>query len=330
MYPENEKLIVRRRSSESGMTLIEMMLAMAISSVLLLGSFTIYTQTRSSYRTTESVAHLQESVRFAVDTLAHDVQLAYYWGRTKERGFSRSAEVRIRCDDIDVTDWALRLDGLSGLDMVSGIEASDDTYDLPCPGDDPRDETDVLIVRHASARPLAEPVGDNVQIQTSVEGGHIFASAAVPGAFVDNSSIHDVIVNAYYVSNQSRFDASLPALRRRSLVGDTMQDQEIIPGVENLQVQFGLDTTDDDVDNVDVYVDSDHFRVGQPGVKIRSVRLWMLVRSEMTEQGQGYEDTKTYPLPDADLDDITPVSNEIYPEQYRRTPVTKTIFLRNT
>lgn len=313
--------------TENGMTLIEMMLAMAISSVLLLGSFTVYTQTRSSYRTTESIAHLQENVRFAMDTLAHDIQLAQFWGRTNETGFTHAADVQILCDDIDVTNWVLDIDELSGVDMVSGIEAVDDTYDLDCPGTDPRDDSDVLVIRHASADTVAVPVDGQVQIQSNGEGGRIFASALAPVEYASNGSVHDVIVNAYYISNQSKYDASLPALRRRSLVGQTMQDQEIIPGVENLQVQFGIATTEDG--EVNGYVDSDHFMIGAPGVQIRSVRLWLLVRSEMTERGQGFQDMKTYATPDADLPDIRPVSDEKYPAEYRRMPVTKTIFLRN-
>ncbi len=309
------------------MTLIEMMVAMAISSVLLLGSFNIYTQTRSTYRTTESVARLQENVRFAADTLANDIQLAQFWGRTNEPGFTHTADVRIFCDKVDVTNWALDVDPLSGVDMVTGIQARDDSYDLVCPGSDARDKSDVLVIRHASAEPVTVPVDGHVQIQSNGEGARIFASAVAPVEYAGNGSTHDVIVNAYYISNQSKYDASLPALRRRSLVGDVMQDQEIIPGVENLQVQFGIDTNGDG--EVNGYVDSDHVEIGAPGVQIRSVRLWLLVRSEMTEQGQGYRDTKTYAMPDADLADINPATDADYPTEFRRVAITKTIFLRN-
>lgn len=320
----------RPRRVQHGMTLIEMMVAMAISSVLLLGSFNIYTQTRASYRTTESVAHLQENVRFAADTLANDIQLAQFWGRNNLTGGFRIEGVQIFCDSVDVTDWALNIDAdRADQAMVKGIEGRDDDYNLVCPGIDPRANSDVLVIRHASAEPVAAPVDGNVQIQSKSVGGVIFASDTVPEGDADDSdsSIHDVIVNAYYVSNHSKYDASLPALRRRSLVGNVMQDQEIIPGVENMQVQFGIDTPDDG--EVNGYVDSDHPMMNQPGVQIRSVRLWLLVRSEMTEQGQGYRDTKTYATPDADLADINPATDANYPAEFRRRTITKTIYLRN-
>jgi len=321
-YTPESKYPLQR--AQRGMTLIEMMVAMAISSVLLLGSFNIYTQTRSSYRTTESVAHLQENVRFAADTLANDIQLAQFWGKTNKAGFEYNPDVTVLCESIDVTDWALDVD--AGQYMVKGIEASDDNYDLVCPGSDARDKSDVLVIRHASAEPIPVPVNGHVQIQSNGEGARIFAVDIPPEQYDENGSIHDVVVNAYYISNQSKYDATLPALRRRSLVGNVMQDQEIIPGVENLQVQFGVDTTDDDEVNVDGYVDSDRL---VPGAQIHSVRLWLLVRSEMAEQGQGYQDTKTYPTPDADLADINPATDADYPAEFRRRAITKTIYLRN-
>ena len=311
---------VQQRQVQHGMTLIEMMVAMAISSVLLLGSFNIYTQTRSSYRTTESVAHLQENVRFAADTLASDIQLTQFWGQTNvPKIFNRIGDLSIVCDGVDVTEWALKVN--------KSIEASDDSYDLDCPGSDPRDNSDVLVIRHASPEPAADPLSGYTQIQTNVKGAVIFASDSQPGAHNEKSTIHDVIVNAYYISNQSKYDASLPALRRRSLVGDVMQDQEIIPGVENMQVQFGIDTPDDG--DINGYVDSDDPIINDPDVQIRSVRLWLLVRSEMTERGQGYQDTKTYVTPDADLADINPTTNADYPAEFRRRTITKTIYLRN-
>ena len=320
---------IGQRPTQRGMTLIEMMVAMAISSILLLGSINIYTQTRSSYRTTESVAHLQENIRFAADTMANDIQLAQFWGPTNESGgFEIKADVTIRCETADVTDWALDVNvNQPGIARVKGIEASDDGYDLdgaPCPGSDPREDSDVLVVRHASAVPIAAPANGHVQIQSYGEGATIFSTDLIPNPAAVDGALHDVIVNAYYISNQSKYDASLPALRRRSLVGDVMQDQEIIPGVENMQVQLGIDTTGDGA--VDSYVDSDLAADDDP---IHSVRLWLLVRSEMTEQGQGYQDTKTYVTPDADLADITPATDANYPAEFRRRTLTKTIYLRN-
>ena len=266
-----------------GMTMIETMVAMAISSVLILGSITVYNNARSSYRTAESVARIQESLRFVTDTLEQDIRLAGYWGRKGTgAGIARDGSVEITCDGDDVTQWALP-------ENPWRIEGFDDEYDaaIPCrPGSgmQARRNSDVLILRHADPAPKLIPTADNVQAQTNGFRGTFFSADNPPDVADFSNQINDVIVNAYYVSNSSRFRRGFPSLRRRSLEGTNMVDQEIMPGVENLQVQFGIDTDNDD--SVDGYVDSDDARVRQNN--ILSVRLWLLVRSDIDEAGSGF------------------------------------------
>jgi type IV pilus assembly protein PilW len=299
----------------AGMSMIESMVAMAISSVLMIGSFNMYSQSKSSYYTAESIARMQENMRFAADTVANDVRLANFWGRSTAQPNVQPG-VSVTCDGNNVSAWALT--------PTAPVELVDDTYNLVCPGSNARANSDVLVLRHASAR--AQPlVANTVQVESNPLGSAIFDTGVPPNVFAPQQTYHDLNVNAYYVSDQSSFDASLPALRRRSLVGNTMQDQEVIPGVENLQVQLGVDVNADG--EIDLYVDGDDPLV-QPN-NIHSVRLWMLVRSEVSEAGQGYLDKKTYLTPDANFGAITPGLTPGYAPEYRRVAITKTIFLRN-
>ena len=132
-------------------------------------------------------------------------------------------------------------------------------------------------------------------------------------------------VHAYYVDRSSSV-GDMPSLRRQTLVaGNQIQDQEVIPGVENLQVQFGIDTDDDGT--VDRYVDPDHAALTPgaagfvPTAEITAVRLWLLVRGELREPA--YENSATYTPLDGDLAPITPA------DSFRRMPLSTTIFLRN-
>jgi prepilin-type N-terminal cleavage/methylation domain-containing protein len=308
---------------QAGMTLIETMVAMAISSILIIGSITIYAQARSSFRTAENIARLQENLRFAADTLEEDIRLAGFWGRTNSAAaITLGPAVIINCADNNVTNWALR---------EPLVTAADDVYDLPCPaGLAARENSDVLVVRHASPNQQTVATAGRVQAQTSGSGGQFFSDGNLPDAVdPDKRQLYDVVVNAYYVSDSSRYDATMPSLRRRSLVGTTMQDQEIITGVENLQVQFGVDRNGDG--NVDSYVDTDNPAVNPVANPddIISVRLWMLVRGDADETGQGYVDTTEYLTPDADGIVITPDAGTAYPQSHRRYEVTKTILLKN-
>lgn len=305
---------------QRGFTLIEMMISLTIGLVLILGAVTIYTGGRQNFQTFENVSRLQDDARFALDVLSPDVRLAGFWGRTNEPALiAVPAGIDVSCAGADVTAWALEL--------AAAVAATDDGYGLPCPPfDQPQPNTDVLVLRHASGQPAAPRAG-RLQVQSHRAAGLLFEDGLVPAGFAaaPASATHDVVVHAYYVDRSSSL-GDLPSLRRQTLVaGGRIEDQEIIPGVENLQVQFGVDTDDDGT--VERYVDPDHPIVspGAPGfmadARIRAVRLWLLVRSELPETA--FVDDASYTPPDADLPSFTPGDNR------RRMPLTTTIFLRN-
>ncbi len=313
------RLVTRRHD---GMTLIETMVAMTISSVLILGSIQMYAQARSNYRTTESVARMQENLRFSIDLIDEDVRLAGFWGKTGSAADLRGqGDVTVTCGGNDVTAWVMRTGtSIAGLQLASNLP-------LGCQGSNTRANSDVLIVRHAAADQTAIAQNGVVQIQSNGGLGQFFDDGNVPDPASLNGQIFDVAFNAYYVSNTSKYDATLPSLHRLSLDGNQIEDQEIIPGVENMQVRFGIDTIGDG--QVDMYVDSNDPRTAIN--QIISTQLWLLVRSEQNEAGQGYIDTRgPYQTPDASGLQVGPSTNAVdYPPTYRRMALSRTIVLRN-
>lgn len=250
------------------------MIAVTLSSVLLIGAMTIYSQARSVYRTTENVARLQENLRFARDILRSDLQLANFWGRTNRADLiDRAPGVVVRCRGRNVTNWIL--------DLGRAIEAHGDTFTLPCPMTDRAAKSDVLVTRHA--HPAATtPVNGAIQIRSSGRGGSIFShhgNRFHPGPGV---AVFDVVVNAWYVSAHSDYDPGTPALRRLSLVRGVMQDQEVIPGIESLQITLGLDTDGDN--RVNAYVAGDHSDARRPGVRVLAVRMKLTARSDRPDR----------------------------------------------
>lgn len=63
-----------------GFTLVEMMIAMAISLILLLGVSQIFTSNKRSQRVTEGLARVQENARFALKKISIDMRRAGYVG----------------------------------------------------------------------------------------------------------------------------------------------------------------------------------------------------------------------------------------------------------
>lgn len=313
------------------MTLVELTVAMAIGLFLIGGALYVYSQSRNSYRAGDSLARLQESARFALDTLEPDIRLARYWGMNSE-----PARINVP-PGVAVTCNGLAPD-FDPLDLSAAVEVRDDAYALNCPSfqNAPRARSDVLILRHADPwRAGIEPVPEaqRLQVQTTLAQGQLFNNGVKPFGLLPGvaASTNDVAINVYYVSNKSSFDPTLPSLRRLTLgPGGEFDDQEVIPGVENLQVQLGMDTDRDG--DVDRYVDGNHPLVTPgaagfaPNGQVIAVRLWMLVGTPADDPA--WVDERRYATPDGNLGDLVAGTPD-YPATYRRLQISKTIFLNN-
>ena len=69
-------------ADQSGMTLVELLVALAIGSFLMIGAVQVYNQSRQAFVINESIARVQETAQFAMDTLEADLRMASNWGCT--------------------------------------------------------------------------------------------------------------------------------------------------------------------------------------------------------------------------------------------------------
>lgn len=295
---------VRRRMQ--GVTLVELMVSLVIGLMLIAASLTVYLQSRNTYRTTESAARLQEVGRYALSVLEPDIRSAGFWGlANRPNPFTNTvadAAITNNCGTGWIGDVARPLDAIDG----DGTTAA---YTLTCTATSRSLTSDVLIVKRADSRTSA-PSASNIQIQSNRLTATIFNDSTIPTGFDSASSeTRNMVANVYYISNPStdRF-----SLRRRTLAGTTIVDEEVVPGVQAMQVQFGIDTNADGT--ADRYVDPGTFTG-----TIVSARLWLLIVADEIEIG--YTDSNTYTMGNAT---VTPNDNR------RRLLLTKTIQIRNS
>ncbi len=75
---------MKTQSSEGrlqrGLSLVELMVALAIGAFLLAGAISVFGKTRDLYRTNDATARLQETARYAMSTIEADLRMANYWG----------------------------------------------------------------------------------------------------------------------------------------------------------------------------------------------------------------------------------------------------------
>lgn len=321
------------RRKQLGLTLVELMIAMTIGMVLIGGALFVYSSARAAYATNESYALMQENARFALSVIEPDVQLAGYWGLHRDptviigsaKELEGRGEVLPGISNDCAENWIVRFD-----QHVEGYNNTGDTVDeLACitPGTI-QPESDVFAIRRVGETAAAALTAGQYYMRSSEAPlSEVFLGNTEPTTLPDSSANYPLVANAYYVSQDSiasEGEYSLPALRRVQLVelssGPAMLDTEITTGVEDMQIQYGVGpaNTTGTRSGVSVYI-SDLENLTPPNTTVRSMRIWLLMRSE--RESPDYIDDKEYRLGDK----VIPAPND----NYRRTVASKTIFFRN-
>jgi type IV pilus assembly protein PilW len=315
------------RTNLAGVTLVELMVALSIGAFLMIGAVQVYNQSREAYVINESIARVQETAQFALDTIEADLRMASNWGQN-----SRGDAVEGRSIDGDANPLGLPAPGGCGatwaLDLTRPIIGSDNSYTLACgPTGLAQNNSDVITIRRASRDP-APADGNRLQIQTTRVQGELFVDTDIPAGFDPlASATHNLLVNSYYVAATSDLIPGVPTLRRKSLTtmggAPAIEDQEVAPGVENLQIQFGVDVDRDN--SVDRYVNPGDPILNPtsgafiPAARVLTARVWLVVRS--VDREPGIIDERNYQPGNVNLG----VPND----DFRRMQVSKTILLRN-
>lgn len=313
-----------------GMTLIELMVALAIGAFLMIGAITVFMQSRTTFRITESVSRLQENARFAIDALEPDIRMAHYWGLTTVSAnvANRAAPTAANGPGPDTcgNNFTINLD--------QAVAGNNNSYGFACAGTAPVEvNADTLVVRRVSEDVAPLPLTANTVYIQSIRGtgnSQIFVGTTIPAAFNPaTSETHRLFVNGYYVSRSSSIANNIPSLRVQTLLATgAMQNQEIIAGVEDFQVQFGVDTDLPDTadrGSIDRWLNPNDPMIDPANAafnlnaEILAVRIWVRVRAERAENG--FTDQATYVYADRNVGPFN--------DGFRRLVVSKTIYLRN-
>jgi len=160
----------RTAHRQSGLSLVEIMVALAVGVVLLTGVIQIYASTKSTYRMQDSLARLQENGRFALSFLTRDVRMAGYHGCTNFGPITNTLN----------NAASLQYDFTIGLTGFNDVGASPPAA-LSGAGVVPIAGTDVIVVRRNSDEPV-RIVKNNSSAQLFVE-----TLSQVPGGCADGS-----------------------------------------------------------------------------------------------------------------------------------------------
>jgi type IV pilus assembly protein PilW len=302
-----------------GFTLIELLVGVALGWLIVSGALALHEAVSRSSRQAAALAELNDTARFALAYIETDLRQAGFLGLNGDAaaidGVAGPADpvaipVRADCGP----NWAVEL--------TSPVAGFNNRYGLDCaPYRGALAGSDVLVVRRAEGR-LARPEAGRLQLHTSLEGGRLGADGRAPLSLSPPVETRDVVVGAYYVSRSSSLGTGVPSLRRKLLqTGPRVVDEELMPGVEDLQLQLGLDLDPPGTPgrgSVDVWVNPEDPRLADVDARVAGARVWLLVGADDPVR------TARTPLP-AYADRAAPT-----PTDRRRLLVARSFALRNT
>ncbi len=312
------------RINQNGFTLIEIMLAMMLGLLLMIGTIQIFISSKTTSRVEHALARLQENGRFAINFIAKDLRMAGYKGCISRDSSTLVNSLKNPANFLN--NFAIPMQGFEATSTTTWTPALDTTI---ATGTQPNNETDVISIRMAEATNAAiaspgmtavntNPItmastigissGDIIIIadcqgsavtqainvtSTTVDRTNATSPPSIPGnnslnlgrAFNDRAVILRADVITYFVSIGASGE---PVLWRlfNNRPRSTNNPTELIEGIENMQILYGEDSDNDGAANI--------YRIANivsDWDRVVSVRISLLLRStsdNLVAQPQNY------------------------------------------
>lgn len=264
-------MMTRPQARQRGFSLVELMVSLVLGGLVIAAVGTVYLGSRQSFRTQDAMARMQESARYAFEAMTFDLRQVGFGcefvntvaavDETSGGWFSNmfSRPLRGYTDSSDIVD-----DEIAGTDSLWVLRADKSREVLiTAPGTTaaavPVDTGGLMLVSEAySDATVYSASSAGGTTYTKVESSRCKPAAAVPDSA--NFRLLPLIGHFYYVRENP---AGQPSLYRETLLKDgTTEAQEVVEGVEDMQISYGEDTSTvsvaecpDDNCSADVYRD---------------------------------------------------------------------------
>lgn len=278
------------RTRQAGLSLVELMIALVIGLILMLGITQIFIASHSASRLSEGVARAQENGRFALDFLERDIRMAGHMGCVNDQahfikglglpknnfapgtGSGSPLDFSVAIQGYEATNTGpTNTLAVGGGALPAGLPAAISGLNpAPLPG------SDILVLRFLAPEgvPVTAINGQELTVDATrwtrlTEGGvanptifgiancetvDIFGGTTTAGKITGSSvdltryapqpeptMVYRAESMVYYVGNGTNG----PGLRRAraNSAGTYAINEELVEGIESLQLMYGQDTT---------------------------------------------------------------------------------------
>lgn len=346
------KLRLYKTSTMQGFTLVELMVALTIGLIIMAAVSTLFVSSKRTYTSQDQLSRLQENARFAMQFIMSDLRLAGYYGClddvTSENVFSAVNSTALA--------YTVNQSAVEGLENAAGNWLPSGISDIPA---GIRAGTDAVLIHMADPGTSAAltarmantsavltvastanfNTGDTVMVadcaradlmqvsgKTGTTISHATGNPPAPGnlkatlskEYDSPASIMKFITRRYYILD----NGLIPSLYRDDNGGAA---QELVQGIEQLQILYGVDT-DDPLDGVPnkyvkaTSVSATNAKYGWSAVV--TVRLGIIART--LDDKDTELDNRAYDV-DGDGSTDLPTQND----RYKRRVFQATVQLRN-
>jgi type IV pilus assembly protein PilW len=320
----NTRIKLAMHSRDAGFSIIELMVAVTISLIMFAVIIQLFASNKEAYRVQEGASVVNENARFAISHLQYFMRMADHWGGVEAGDVDVhgvAAALPLGCaGSAPISPVGFRGYNGTGAAPVDCIPAAD--YEP---------NTDAFFVRFAAQSPadpgtepsreadiVLEPAGAGMWVRTLIgRQAIIFENSNLtnlPGEFY-NAAFPDppgtlnyrFQSHLYFIRRCSNpaagssagacdaQDDGIPTLVRLTLnPNSTFTQQDIVQGVENMQLIYGVDEDDNFV--ADRYDTAANVQAANNWASVVSVRVSLIVVSP--QRDMTVTDTTTYTMTD--------------------------------
>lgn len=293
-------------NSQTGFTVVELMIALALSMLLGVAIITVFVNNSYSFKQDENTARMQDDARHALRELATDISMAGNYAElhlpanvTPDGDLSIGTD----CGPAGELNWMYRAVDASGNSLsLTALDNATNAAAAAAHSCFQNGEllggTDVVSIKRVAGAEAASPAANNVYLRTNGTVGVLFnGPSPTSPPFAVNAPRADWLYrpSIYYIRQYADTPGdNIPTLCRKSLSGNgpSMTTECLAAGIENLQIEYGIDTTNDGHPNA--YVTNPTLAQMQSAV---AARIFLLART--TEIDSRYTNGKTYSISNA-------------------------------
>ncbi|QBQ56271.1 PilW family protein [Nitrosococcus wardiae] len=303
---------------QQGLSIVELLVGITAGLLLTAGTIQIFVNSKQGYRVQEALSRLQENGRFAINFISRDIRSAGFFGCA-----GKSSRIVNTLNNADQYAWnfSTALQGFEATDSSTWIPVLDPIITSPLGGRDVitlrhaiGESTQVV---HHPGNPHGDPGSADIQVDPGnglsqfdivmvsdcIDAAIFQISSTSPdtsgslahntgvgtpgndtkkfGKEYDNSgSVIRLATTTYYIRTNSQ---GAPALYRKE---DADPSQELIEGVEDMQILFGEDT--DGNREANAYLTADNVTAWNNIINVRINLLLQTLEDNLAATPQSY------------------------------------------